>query len=156
MKPIPQIILCLSVLVLVGCAQQSPLRQGGLDFEKSVFAKVDEAGKIQILEKPEYERGETVHFALMKVGKFKKGDDGKHQVEMDLKVRDTKGKKIFEKKGVLGEGGHTELKDDTAESPTGIFPHTASVEKGNYSIQVIVYDKIGGGKAGDEGAFTLK
>jgi len=133
---------------------KGPLRLG-LDFEKSVFAKVSDKGDVTILEKAEYERGESVNFALMKVGKFQKGADGKHWVDMDMKVWDGN-KMIFEKAGLLGEGGKVELKDGFAESPTGVFTATASLKPGDYTMGLWVYDKIGGGKAYDAGVFTVK
>jgi hypothetical protein len=175
LKSLGLLALCSAiVVVLSACQPVGPLREG-LNFEKSVFAKVDDAGKITFLEsvtspashvvpegsvasdsqKAEYERGETVHFALMKVGKFKKGEDGKHWVDSELKVRQGS-KMIFERKNLLGEAGHVELKDDEAESPTGVFTATASLKPGDYSMELTVYDKIGGGKARDTGVFTVK
>ena len=142
------------IFLAYALSDPSTFRQG-LDFERSVFAKVDDAGKVTILERGEYGRGEVVHFALMKVGKFKKGADGKHWVESDLKVR--KGwKTIFVKRGLLGEGGHVTLKNDEAESPSGVFTATASLKPGDYSMQLTVYDKVGGGKVRDRGTFTVK
>ena len=159
------LVLCSAMMVVLSaCQPVGPLREG-LNFEKSVFAKVDDAGKITFLdsvtspagtnEKAEYERGETVHFALMKVGKFKKGEDGKHWVDSEMKVRQGS-KMIFERKKLMGEAGHVELKGDEAESPTGVFTATASLKPGDYSMEFTVLDKIGGGKARDTGTFTVK
>ena len=127
----------------------------GLNFERSAFAKVDDAGKITFPEKAEYERGESVHFALMKVGKFAKGEDGKNWLESDIKVREGQ-KVIFEKTSLMGEGGHVALKDDEAESPNGVFTATASLKPGDYSLQLTVRDTIGGGQVRDTGVFTVK
>jgi hypothetical protein len=155
LKSLGLLALCSAMmLALSACQPVGPLREG-LNFEKSVFAKVDDAGKVTFLEKPEYERGEAVHFALMNVGKFKKGDDGKDWVNSELKVRQGS-KMIFEKKDLLGEAGHVDLKDDMAESPTGVFTATASLKPGDYSIELTVVDKVGGGKARDTGTFTVK
>ncbi len=149
------LVLCSAMVVaLSACQPVGPLRQG-LDFEKSVFAKVSDSGEITFLDKAEYERGESVHFALMKVGKFQKGEDGKNWVDSELKVRQGS-KMIFERKELLGEAGHVELKDDEAESPSGVFTATASLTPGDYSMEFTVYDKIGGGKARDTGIFTVK
>jgi hypothetical protein len=155
LKSLGWLVLCSTMMVVLSsCQPVGPLREG-LNFEKSVFAKVDDAGKVTFLDKAEYERGEKVHFALMKVGKFQKGKDGKDWVDSDLKVRQGN-KMIFEKKGLMGEAGHVDLKDDMAESPTGVFTATASLKPGDYSMELTVYDKIGGGKARDSGTFTVK
>lgn len=151
------LVAIMSGLGLSACGgpARGPLRQG-LDFEKSVFAKVDEAGKVTFLDNPVYERGEVVHFALMNVGKFTPGEDGKDWVDLDLVLWDG-GKKVYEKAGLLGEGGKVELKDDMAESPSGVFTATASLVSGqDYTMQLTVYDKIGGGIARDTGVFTIK
>jgi len=155
LKSLGLLALCSAIMVVLSaCQPVGPLREG-LNFEKSVFAKVDDAGKVTFLDKAEYERGEKVHFALMKVGKFKKGEDGKHWVDSEMKVRQGS-KMIFERKKLMGEAGHVELKDDEAESPSGVFTATASLKPGDYSMEFTVLDKIGGGKARDSGVFTVK
>lgn len=154
----------LAIVVLIGSgvalsaylSKPIPKFMRGLNFEKSVFAKVSEDGKVTLLDQPEYERGETVHFALMNVGKFQRDLEGKNWVDMNLEIRDSKGKWVFDHGSLLGDMGHIALKDDMAESPTGVFTATASLKPGSYSLQLTVFDKIGNTQARDTGVFVVK
>jgi hypothetical protein len=161
MKKVLLVLLPVVVVWVVGIViwsklppDSAPLREGGLNFEKSVFAKVYGSGKVDILQKPEFEKGQAVNFALMNVGPFKKDADGKDWVDMDMKVFEGR-RVIFEHKSLLGDQGHVALKNDMAESPSGVFTATASLKPGDYTLQLLVYDKIGGGKVRDSGVFTV-
>jgi len=127
-----------------------------LTYEKAVFARVPDEGDIIFLEKPEYVRGEPIHFALMNVGKFKKDAEGKNWVDMDLVVIDPDGNIAIQKQHLLGDGGHRVLENDTAPSPDGVYFPVKSVKTGTYKISLRVYDRIGGGEVSDSGTFLLK
>ena len=150
------VLIAAGIPLVAYMSKPIPTFRQGLSFEKSVFAKVSDDGKVTLLEKPEYERGEKVHFALMNVGKFQKDLEGKDWVDMDLEIRDSNGKWVFAHKSLLGKAGHLALKGDMAESPTGVFTATASLKPGNYSLQLTVFDKIGNTKARDTGVFIVK
>jgi len=127
-----------------------------LTYEKAVFARVADDGKIFFLDKPEYVRGEPIHFALMNVGKFKKDAEGKNWVDMALIVIDPDGNVAMQKQNLLGDGGHLVLENDTAPSPDGVYFPAKSVKTGTYKISIRVYDRIGGGEVSDSGTFLLK
>jgi hypothetical protein len=127
-----------------------------LNYEKPVFARVHEDGTIDFLDDPVYVRGEPVHFALMKVGPFEKDEEGKNWVDMDMLVIGPDGDVAMKKENLLGTGGHLVLENDTAPSPSGVYVPTRDVKIGNYTIELKIYDKIGGGEVSDSGTFTLK
>jgi hypothetical protein len=126
-----------------------------LKYDKAVFARVTEKEGVIFLNKPIYERGEPVHFALMKVGPFKKDKDGKNWVDMDILVKDPDGNVAMKKEHLLGDGGHLKLDNDTAPSPDGVYVPAGNVKLGKYKVSVRVYDRIGGGEVSDSGTFEL-
>ena len=126
-----------------------------LKYDKAVFARVTEKEGVIFLDKPIYERGEPVHFALMKVGPFKKDKDGKNWVDMDILVKDPNGNVAMKKEHLLGDGGHLKLDNDTAPSPDGVYVPAGNVKLGKYKISIRVYDRIGGGEVSDDGTFEL-
>jgi len=126
-----------------------------LKYEKAVFARVTEKEGVIFLDKPIYERGEPVHFALMKVGKFKRDAEGKNWIDMDLLVKDPEGNVAMKKEHLLGEGGHLKLDDDTAPSPSGVYVPAGNVKLGKYKVHLRIYDKIGGAEVWDDGEFEL-
>ncbi len=127
-----------------------------LKYEKPVFARVHEDGVIDFLDNPVYVRGEPVHFALMAVGPFAKDEEGKNWVDMDILVTDPDGNIAMKKDSLLGNGGHLVLEDNIAPSPSGVYVPTKDVKIGKYTIEIRVYDRIGGGEVSDSGTFTLK
>jgi len=130
-------------------------QSGYLKYDKAVFARVTGKEGVIFLDKPVYERGEPVHFALMKVGPFKKDAEGKNWVDMDLLVIDPAGNVAMKKEHLLGEGGHLKLDNDTAPSPDGVYVPRGDVKLGKYKVSLRVYDRIGGGEVKDSGEFEL-
>ena len=126
-----------------------------LKYEKAVFARVTEKEGVIFLDKPIYERGEPVHFALIKVGKFKRDKEGKNWIDMDLLIKDPEGNVAMKKEHLLGEGGHMKLDDDTAPSPSGVYVPAGNVKLGKYKVSLRIYDKIGGAEVSDSGTFEL-
>ena len=127
-----------------------------LTYDKAVFARVTAEGEVQFPEDKVFVHGEDIHFALMNVGKFQKDEEGKNWVDMDLIVIGPDNKVLMDKKNLLGESGHLELKDDTAPSPSGVFVAGSDMKSGKYTMKLRVYDKIGGGEVSDSGTFELK
>lgn len=126
----------------------------GLMFDDTVFAKVSDAGEITFLDEPIYKRGEAVHFALMNVREFQKGEDGKHWLDMSIEVRNEKGEVELMKEHSLGEGKF-ELENNTAPSPSGVFIGAPDLPAGTYTMYLTIYDKIGGGKIRQKGVFKF-
>ncbi len=127
-----------------------------LTYDKAVFARVLESGEIDFLDDPLYFRGEPVHFALMNVGKFKKDEEGLNWVDLDLKVVNPDGDTVMLKEGLLGKGGHLELENDTAPSPSGVYIPSRKVITGIYKVYLTIYDRIGGESVSDSGTFRLR
>ncbi|MBU2524111.1 hypothetical protein KKG71_02875 [Patescibacteria group bacterium] len=139
-------ILITSLFSFVGCNTETSTAVG-LEYEKAVFAKANEDGSYQVLDSNVFQRGESVYLIFVNVGKFKKGEDNMHMFDMDIEVTDSDGNIILEKKAMLGEEGHLELANDTADSPYGVFTSSAELTAGEYSMKLSIYDKIGTGKA---------
>ncbi|MEP0857504.1 hypothetical protein [Trichocoleus sp. DQ-U1] len=127
-----------------------------LTFEKSFLVRKTPDKKVVPVNDGVYKRGEDVQLVLLNVGKFKKGQDGKNWLDMDMEVKNAKGEVILVKKSLIGEKGHTALKDDVAASPNGTVNTTPKIQPGTYQIQLTIYDKVGGGRVTETKAFTLK
>ncbi|WP_143780191.1 hypothetical protein [Leptolyngbya sp. 'hensonii'] len=102
-----------------------------------------------------FDRGETIFLVLNDVGKFKKGADGKHAIEMEIEVRDVTGIRAAQK-GILGEKGRVTLPDDTVPTLFGNVNTSSETDVGTYTVSMTVYDKIGGGKVTQSLSFLLK
>ncbi|MCK5607823.1 hypothetical protein KAR91_38435 [Candidatus Pacearchaeota archaeon] len=126
----------------------------GLMFDEALFAKVSDEGEVTFLEEPIYKRGEAVHFALMNVREFQKGEDGKHWLDMSIEVRNAEGEVELFKEHSLGEGKF-ELENNTAPSPSGVFVGAPDLQAGTYIMYLTIYDKIGGGKIRQKGVFEF-
>lgn len=127
-----------------------------LTYEKPVFARVTDHGEVFFLNDPVYGAGEPVHFGLLNVGKFKRDDEGKNWVDMDMEVIGPGGFVAMQKKSLLGNGGHLVLENDTAPSPAGVFIPARDMMKGSYTFKLTVFDKIGGESIHDYGVFRLQ
>ncbi|MFE1745261.1 hypothetical protein [Coleofasciculus sp. H7-2] len=127
-----------------------------LKFEKSFLVRKTPDKKVVPVNDGVYKRGEDVQLVLLNVGKFKKGQDGKNWLDMDMEVKNAKGEVILVKKSLIGEKGHTALKDDVAVSPNGTVNTTPKIQPGTYQITLTIYDKVGGGRVTETKPFTLK
>jgi len=130
----------------------------GLTIEKVVLGKKNKAtDKIDPVASGTFKKGDVVALVLINVGKFKKGDDGKHKFDMDMEVADSKGKLLGKKEGLLGSGGNITLPKDIAESPYGsIDTNVVKLEPGDYTIKLTIYDKIGTGRTTESKTFKLE
>lgn len=139
--------------------KSSPVSQSqGLTIEKVVLGKKNKAtDKIDPVASGTFKKGDIVALVLINVGKFKKGEDGKHKFDMDMEVADGKGKLLGKKEGLLGPGGNINLPKDIAESPYGsIDTNVVKLEPGEYTIKLTIYDKIGTGRATESKTFKLE
>lgn len=130
----------------------------GLTIEKTVLGKKNKATeKIDPVASGTFKKGDIVALVLINVGKFKKGEDGKHKFDMDMEVSDGKGKLLGKKEGLLGAGGNIALAKDVAESPYGsIDTNVVKLDPGDYTIKLTIYDKIGKGRATESKTFKLE
>ncbi|MDQ1353987.1 MAG: hypothetical protein QG657_4296 [Acidobacteriota bacterium] len=126
-----------------------------LTFEEALWARNDETGRLVAASEAVFRRGEEVNLVLRQVKTFQAGKDGKCQFDIDLLVKDPKGNIILDKKNLLGEDGHIELKDGIASSPYGIFESSVGLEPGQYQMTLTIRDIIGGAKLTTTQPFTL-
>lgn len=63
-----------------------------------------------------------------------------------MEVEGPDGEIILDEKGLLGDNGHLDLEDNTAESPLGYFYTTTDLASGIYVMKVTLYDLVGKGK----------
>jgi len=129
-----------------------------LRIEKSILGiKNPQTGKIDPVSEPVFAQGDIIALELINVGKFKKGSDGLHHFDMDMQIKNSTRRVISSKRGLLGEEGHLLLPDDIAERPSGsINTNVVSLQPGQYSIKLTIYDKVGGGRATSSKTFTLR
>ncbi len=126
-----------------------------LGVEDKTFARMGDDGTLEKITDNVFEQGEEVHMVLINAGPFKKGEDGLNWFEMNLEVLDASGKVILHEKELLGEGGHIDLENNMAASPFATFFNTKSVAPGEYTFRLVIYDKLGSGKASQSSKFTI-
>lgn len=152
--------MTLTITDKIGSAQLTLTKSfkltGELSFQKAIFAKKREDGSLSPVEDAIFSRGEAVNLILLNVGKFKKGDDGKHRFDININVKDSTGKLIFEKEDMLAENGHLALENDIAKSPYGIFYSSVELDAGPYNLTLTIIDKIGNQKVSVTKAFSLE
>jgi hypothetical protein len=127
-----------------------------LTFQQSLLAKKTADNKVAPSKDAVFKRGDTIYFVLLNVGKFKKGNDGKNWLDMDMSVKDAKGKVIFTQKNLLGEKGKAVLENDIAPSPNGSVNTNNKVAPGVYQVTLTLYDKVAGTEISETKSFTLK
>lgn len=139
-------------------AQSATNKANTLRIERSVFGiKNPSTDKIEPVSEPVFAQGDIVALVLINVGKFKKGSDGLHRFDMDMEVKNSRGRVIGSKRNLLGEEGHLLLADDIAGSPYGsIDTNIVNLQPGRYSIKLTIYDKVGGGRVSSSKTFTLR
>lgn len=126
-----------------------------LNIAKSVIAGLDAYEVLHPTETPKFYTGETVAMLLLGVGPFRRGPDGRHWFDMDVRVVGPSGKVVFSAQGYLGENGHIPLENDTADSPYAFFGGTDRMPPGQYAFQIAIYDRIGSGRAEVSRTFEL-
>lgn len=155
MKKIISVFIPLFFLI-TNCSKTDTSTSFLISVEDSLFARTGADGNLVRADSNVFKRGEVVNLVLLNVGKFKKGEDGKHWFDIDMEVTGPKGEVILSKQGLLGENGHILLPNDTAESPYGIFSTTEELEPGIYKMRLTIYDRVGKGKATVTKSFTLE
>jgi hypothetical protein len=116
----------------------------GLSYRKAIFARLGSDNRMEPANDAVFRRGEVVHFVLLNVGKFKKGEDGKHKFEIDMHVTGPAGKVVYDNKNMLGKDGHLELNNDIADSPFGKFYTAVSLDAGIYQMKLTLRDLVAG------------
>ena len=112
----------------------------GLKADDAFFARMGDDGEFVPVDDGIFQRGESVYFVLVNVGKFKKGDDGLHRMATDFEIYDPEGDVIFSLKDYLGEvfEQHGTLPNDIAPSPYGeLVTHTV-LEPGRYRLSMTI------------------
>jgi len=132
-----------SILVFPACRGSSSLSVG-LSAEDIVLAiKTD--GQWDVVESNVFQRGDIIGLVMLNVSGFKKGDDGLNWMEIDLQVKGPDGEVVLDEKELLGEAGHIDMENNTAESPLGSFYTQDDMPTGEYVMKVTLYDKVGKG-----------
>lgn len=149
-------LFLLPFLLLFNCSKIETSKSFLITVEDSLFARTGADGNLEREDNAVFKRGEVVNLVLLNVGKFKKGEDGKHWFDIDMEVIGPRGDIILSRQGLLGENGHVLLPNDTASSPYGIFSTTEELEPGIYKMKLTIYDRIGKGKASITKPFTLE
>ncbi|OLP15738.1 hypothetical protein BST81_24780 [Leptolyngbya sp. 'hensonii'] len=102
-----------------------------------------------------FKQGETVYLILKNTGKFKRGQDGLHHLEIDVQVREEEGKILIDKKRLLGKRGQLLLEKDIAQGPYGNVDIDQDAPPGDYSIGVTIYDLVSCQKASRSARFRV-
>lgn len=150
-------VIKLLAFIIIGAAlfASETLSAQQLTFEEALWAHNDETGRLVASSEAVFRRGEEVNLVLRQVKTFQPGKDGKCWFDIDLLVKDPKGNIILDKKNLLGNDGHIELKDGIASSPYGTFESTVDLEPGLYQMTLTIRDIIGGASLNTTHPFTL-
>lgn len=107
----------------------------GLTIQQTVLAKDNKPSKYEV-----FSVGDKIQFFLLNVEGFKKGDDGLYHFDIDLKLKDSNDKVIYQAKELFKEAGHLDLKDGTLKSPV-VNIYTTDYPPGKYTAEVTIYDQ---------------
>lgn len=153
---ISDLLIAMITVVLVSCSS-STTSSKLISIDDYSFARSDNDDQLETIGIPAvYERGETVHFVLFNVGPFRKDDSGLNWFDIDVEITGPDGNILLSETGLLGDGGHLALENDIASSPEGTFSSTPEMVPGKYKFKMIIYDRIGKGRATQTASFTLK
>lgn len=142
-------------LVALACTSTSTSRL--ISIEDHSFARTNENGELVTMESPAaYKAGETVHLILMNVGPFKKDSLGLNWFDMDMTITGPGDREIVSANNMLGEEGHINLPNNHAASPYASYENTSDLAPGTYQFTIIIYDKIGTGKAKMTAKFIIE
>lgn len=122
-------------------------KTGALPFKEIMWAKTGNDGRMVTVSEPRFRRGETIYLVFRQVGPFKAGEDGKHHLDIDMRVTGPSGAVVLDKKGLLGAAGVRQLKGGIASSPYGIFESSVVNDAGEHQMTITIHDKISGAKA---------
>lgn len=150
------VVLGFSVIFLLAACHTKTSTSFGLTVQKAALAKMGPNNKLVPNKDDSYTRGEKIYFVLLNVGKFQQDAQGLNNFDMDMKITNSDGKVVLERKALLGKNGHVKLPNDTAASPHVMVPTSENVKPGKYKITVTIYDKIGKGSASESATFDLK
>ncbi|MCP5051339.1 MAG: hypothetical protein GY940_29505 [bacterium] len=132
-----------------------PTDPGKLNFKETVWARIGAGGRMVTVSDPLYRRGEDVYLLFREVGTFKRGMDGKHKMDLDMKVTGPTGNIVLDQTDLLGEGGHSVLRNGVASSPHGIFQSHVGLQPGPYRMTLTIRDEISGARATVTKTFRL-
>jgi len=151
-------LLCMVVMtiVLISCSTSTSTSKL-ISIEDYTFARSGEGDQLTAIDLPAvYKRGEDVHLVLQNVGPFKKDDAGLNWFDMDMEITGPDDEILLSQTGMLGDEGHIALENNTAPSPYATCHTTTDIAPGKYKFKLIIYDRIGSGKATQTAAFILE
>lgn len=138
------VLTILMLIILFPACRASTSLSVGLSPDDTVLAiKTDD--QWQVVDSNVFQRGDIIGLVMLNVSGFKKGEDGLNWMDIDLEVKGPDGAVILDEKELLGEAGHIDMENNTAESPLGSFYTTEELEPGEYVMKVTLYDKVGKG-----------
>lgn len=137
------LFLSMFVIIFPACRASTSLCVG-LSPDDTVLA-IKSDNQWQVVDSNVFQRGDVIGLVMLKVTGFKKGEDGLNWMDIDLLVKGPDGEVILDEKELLGEAGHIDMENNTAESPLGSFYTSEELEPGEYVMQVTLYDKVGKG-----------
>ena len=147
------LFLIVLVISMSGCTETST--SYGLGYDDVFIGRMDSSGTIVPSEDNVFNIGEDVYLVFTNVGTFKRGEDGKNWIEIDIEVKDSSGNIVFSEQDMLGEEGHVSLENDVASAPYGVIS-TDELGSGKHIMKETIRDKIGSGKITSSIEFTLK
>ena len=150
------LFIVLMTLMMVSCSPSTSTSKL-ISIDDYTFARQGDGDQLTPVSSPAvYKRGETVHLVLFNVGPFKKDDSGLNWFDLDVAITGPDGSMVLEETGLLGDGGHLALENNIASSPEGTFTSTPEMAAGKYKFKIIIYDRIGKGRATQTATFKLE
>lgn len=149
-------LIALVSVIMFSCSSSTTTSKL-ISIDDYTFARSGNGDQLETIGLPAvYKRGETVHLVLLNVGPFKKDDAGLNWFDIDLEITGPDGNIVMSETGLLGDNGHIALNNDIASSPEANFTTSPEMAQGKYKFRMIIYDKIGKGKATQTATFSLE
>lgn len=135
---------------------------GNLTARMEIFGRTDKNNEVCIEEDTRrFTNGDILCVQFLDVQRFTEGDDGLHWVDYDTVLRDQNGTIYSYAPEILGDDGHYYFENGTYNHLYGgpdeyIYRPLTDLKRGNYTYEVLIYDKIGDKGLYRNWTFTIK
>ena len=126
--------IILTFLTLIGGCKYEKSANMGINAEGGAGFAIMRGDTLMPVEEPVFQRGEAIYYVMFNVGPFEQGEDGRHWMDVDMRIRGPDDEIVLQQEHLLGEEGHMYFPNGFAESPYGVYESTTALRPGRYEM----------------------